>query len=130
MPVSFSLSTVLGAVMMILKFWTQFSETQAFEKFIEDLTYESTEDPAVTLRSFYKCCQYVQYEHKEGDYDDPVYNTSNVVKARKKLSIWASMAVPNWVHNIVYFPLLCGCKTAYQISNRIKFHKQIVSRDP
>eukprot|EP01083_Nonionella_stella_P099059 278591_1 len=68
----------------IRKFWTQFSETQAFQKFIEDLTYESTEDRAVALRSFYKCCQ---HEHKEGDYDDPVYNTSNVVKARKKLSM-------------------------------------------
>ena len=46
------------------KFLRTFSQTQAFQKFVEDLTYESTEDRAVALNAFYKCCQYYQHQNQ------------------------------------------------------------------
>jgi len=48
----------------IRKFWKQFTETQAFQKFVEDLTFEPNEDRSIALRAFYRCCQ---HEHKNDD---------------------------------------------------------------
>ena len=43
------------------KFWKQFSETQAFQKFVEDLTYDTGEDREVALKAFWNCAQ---HEHR------------------------------------------------------------------
>eukprot|EP00485_Elphidium_margaritaceum_P012711 CAMPEP_0202709912 /NCGR_PEP_ID=MMETSP1385-20130828/21964_1 /ASSEMBLY_ACC=CAM_ASM_000861 /TAXON_ID=933848 /ORGANISM="Elphidium margaritaceum" /LENGTH=1545 /DNA_ID=CAMNT_0049369297 /DNA_START=38 /DNA_END=4675 /DNA_ORIENTATION=- len=48
----------------IRKFWRQFCETQAFQKFVEDLTFTASEDRSNALTSFWKCCQY-EYKMEE-----------------------------------------------------------------
>jgi len=123
------------------KFWKQFSETQAFQKFIEDLTYQTSEDREVALQAFYNCVQYVNEEkrlsntssnkptmvHRSSNASNVSLDDSRFIRGNSKyaqidpFTEWLEDSIPDLIPYQVVLPNQSGLDENYKFAASTAF---------